>query len=194
MDKDSIRKVMKEKRGEMKPALQKALSQRIYQRIACRPEYTEAVKVAFYYPWKGEVELLDLAIQALKEGKGVFFPRVVGETLAFCPVKTLKELSPGYRGIPEPTSSPVSPREIGLFLVPGVAFDWEGYRLGMGGGFYDRALGTLKQYQVSLGVAYNFQLVGSLPRNWWDRKVDVIVTESTIITPSTSWNLKRRVQ
>jgi 5-formyltetrahydrofolate cyclo-ligase len=194
MDKDSIRKVMKEKRGEMKPALRKTLSQRIYQRIACRPEYTEAVKVAFYYPWKGEVELLDLAIQALKKGKGVFFPKVVGETLAFCPVKTLKELSPGYKGIPEPTSSPVNPGEIGLFLVPGVAFDWEGYRLGMGGGFYDRALGTLKQYQVSLGVAYNFQLVGPLPRNWWDRKVDVIVTESTIITPFTSWNLKRRVQ
>ncbi len=174
--------------------MKEAISQKICQRIACRPEYREAVKVAFYYPWKGEVSLIDLATQALKEGKEVFFPRVMGETLVFCPVKTLKELSPGYRGIPEPTSSPADPGEIGLLLVPGVAFDWEGYRLGMGGGFYDRALGTLKQYQTSLGVAYNFQLVESLPRNWWDKKVDVIVTENTIITPSTSWNLKRRIQ
>jgi len=194
MDKESIRKVMKKKRGEMDPALRKVLSRKICEKIACRPEYKEAAKVAFYYPWKGEVELLNLAIQALKEGKGVFFPKVAGEKLIFCPVKTLRELSPGYKGIPEPISSPVDQRGIDLFLVPGVAFDWEGYRLGMGGGFYDRALGALKQYQASIGVAYNFQLLESLPRSWWDRKVDVIVTENTIITPSTSWNLKRRVQ
>ncbi len=192
MDKVSIRRMMKRQREGMDASLREFLSHRIEEKVACRPEYCEARRVAFYYPWRGEVNLLGLAGRAVEGGKEILFPRVIGAELVFCPVSHLRELVPGYKGIPEPISPPIPIEEVDLFLVPGVAFDWDGYRLGMGGGYYDRALEKTGPHQVAFGVAYNFQLVDSLPRDWWDRGVDVVVTEGLVITPSTSWRLERR--
>ena len=97
-------------------------------------------------------------------------------------------------GISEPSTPPLPQEEIELFLVPGVAFDSEGYRLGMGGGFYDRVLSKKGRWQMALGVAYDFQLLEALPRDWWDKQVDLIVTERRMLTPTTIWHLKRRIR
>jgi 5-formyltetrahydrofolate cyclo-ligase len=192
MDKDTIRKAMIEMRTALSPKEADRVSQTIQDKVRQRPEYKEARRVAFYYPWKGEVNLLSLASQAVKEGKDVLLPKVQKNILVFCPVKTLEDLKPGFKGIPEPDTPAMPLENIDLFMVPGTAFDLEGYRLGMGKGFYDRTLFLLKKHQISLGIAYNFQVVEKLPREWWDERIDLLITEELVLTPSTTWSLKRR--
>ncbi|RLD99860.1 MAG: 5-formyltetrahydrofolate cyclo-ligase [Aquificota bacterium] len=194
MDKGTIRREMLKRRKELSPQERENLSLAIREKVKVRPEFREASQVAFYHPFSGEVDILPLAWEALKVGKKVLFPRVEGEELVFCPVKNSRELRAGYMGISEPSTPPLPQEEIELFLVPGVAFDSEGYRLGMGGGFYDRVLSKKGRWQMALGVAYDFQLLKALPRDWWDKQVDLIVTERRMLTPTTIWHLKRRIR
>ena len=192
MDKATLRKKWLEKRKGYPPWKRETGSQAIREKVQGRPEFREAKTVAFYHPMAGEVDLLALAWSSLALGKKVLFPRVEGTELVFCPVEGKSELEKGYRGILEPITPPVPQEEIDLFLVPAVAYDPEGYRLGMGGGFYDRVLSRKGRWQTALGVAFDFQIVESLPRDWWDQRVDLIITESRMLTPTTTWHLKRR--
>ncbi len=194
MDKAAVRRSMLERRTALASEEADRLSRAIRKKVEMRPEYMEARRVAFYHPWKGEVDILPLASQAWREGKDVLFPKVQGDCLVFCPAEELAELKPGFKGIPEPDNLPIPLEDIELFIVPGTAFDLEGYRLGMGRGFYDRTLSMLRKHQMSLGVAYDFQVIEELPREWWDRRVDLLITEKLVLTPSTIWSLKRRIK
>ncbi len=192
MDKVRIRREMLKRRKELPPHERETLSRAIREKVALRPEFKEARRVAFYHPFSGEVDLMPLAREALEEGKVPLFPRVEGKELVFCSVRGEKDLEPGYMGIREPTTPPLIQDDIDLFLVPAVAYDLEGYRLGMGGGFYDRVLSRKGRWQTALGVAFEFQVIEVLPRDWWDRQVDLVITESRMLTPTTIWHLKRR--
>ncbi len=194
MDKTTIRREMVKRRKGLSPQERETLSSAIRDKVKVRPELKEATRVAFYHPSSGEVDILPLAWEFLEMGKVILFPRVEGEGLVFCPVESPRELSPGYMGILEPLTPPLAQEEIDIFLVPGVAYDLQGYRLGMGRGFYDRVLSQKGGWQLALGVAYDFQLVEALPRDWWDRQVDLIVTERRMLTPTTIWHLKRRIK
>lgn len=132
----------------------------------------------FYYPVKNEVSLLELAQDFLRIGKVVAFPKVVGKEIVPVRVDSLSRLLPGKFSIPEPPLSPDAVlKEVSVIFVPGLAFDLECYRLGYGGGYYDRFLPKF-QSALKVGVCYDFQLLDRLPREPFDVPVDIVVTEN----------------
>ncbi len=136
-------------------------------------------KIAFYHYINREVDLTPAMERALNEGKEVYLPKVHTEErrLTFHRIFDFRELSPGVYGIPEPPlKNPLIEADaIELILVPGLAFDLQKFRLGYGGGFYDRFLRTTKATKI--GIAFSFQIVEALPFDSWDEKMDFILTE-----------------
>ena len=111
--------------------------------------------------------------QYLKSKVIYCYYKVKGQNMDFFEVKSLEELEPGYFNIPEPPETTPAPKG-DLIIVPGVAFSKKGERLGYGGGFYDRFLEHHKVYTI--GVAYDFQIMNSLPTEEHDRKLNEIIT------------------
>jgi 5-formyltetrahydrofolate cyclo-ligase len=109
----------------------------------------------------------------------------LGEDLAIARVRDLAaDLAPGWRGVREPRSSgrrPARVERLDAAIVPGVAFDRRGHRLGYGGGHFDRLLARLRPAAVAVGVAFDTQLVEEIPTEPWDRAVDFVVTESGLL-------------
>lgn len=138
-----------------------------------------------YFSVRSEVQTFDIIRQALRAGKRVALPVSIsrGRRLIFREVTDFKaDLKPGLLGIPEPKPSRprVAPREADLIIVPGVAFDRRGYRLGTGGGFYDRFLRRVTR-PARVGLAFEAQLVDKVPHAEHDERVDYIVTERRVI-------------
>ena len=99
-------------------------------------------------------------------------------------IKDVVELSPGYMGIPEPSSGDdrlVNLGEVDLVIIPGAAFDYSGNRLGYGAGYYDILLSEGKRKIPIIALAYEEQLVDSIPSETHDVKVDIIVTDKRVI-------------
>ena len=120
--------------------------------------------------------------KAIEDGKEVYFPKVMGNSLSFHRVRDLGELRPGQYGIPEPPSgaSSIEARDLDLLLVPGVAFDQKGARLGYGGGYYDRIAGDVEPGR-RVGILYKFQLQKSIPTECHDIEVGTLVHEQGIV-------------
>jgi 5-formyltetrahydrofolate cyclo-ligase len=133
----------------------------------------------FFAPLPDEVDVWPLPEAALAEGKIVALPRFdpVGAKYATCRVKNLRnEIVPGQFGVREPVSgcAEIPLTGLDLALVPGVAFDLRGRRLGRGGGFYDRLLGGFSG--VKCGIAFDEQLVDEIPTAGSDVRMDFILT------------------
>lgn len=136
--------------------------------------------VGLYSASKNEVETNRLFLDSLERGISVYFPRVE-QGIRFYEVSDPEELQKGAWGIMEPKHScPPLPgdQSLDLLLVPGVAFDQSGYRLGYGKAFYDQVLALY--YPNTIGLAYEFQLVHELPVEKWDRTVSRVVTEKKV--------------
>jgi 5-formyltetrahydrofolate cyclo-ligase len=145
--------------------------------------------VMAYVSVRNEVETADLIRTFLAEGKKVAVPLCVQEEMGLlaCRVENPEEdLVVGHYGIPEPREGKrrlLPLEELEMVLVPGVAFDRSGYRLGHGSGYYDRFLGNLPPTVNKVGLAYDWQIVEQLPRNSYDVPVDLVVTETQTINP-----------
>ena len=122
----------------------------------------------------------------MRQQKKILLPRVNGKDLDLYYIKDLsKDLVPGSFGIMEPIAAeciPASYKDIDLVLIPGVAFDRQMNRLGYGGGFYDKLLKILPADLPGIAIAFDLQIVDSIPVMAHDRKIDIIVTETEIIT------------
>lgn len=187
IDKKAMRKVLTEERSALGKEFRALASSRICARLRDLSCWRYADTVLLYMPIKSEVDILPLLNEALAGGKTVGLPRC-GEkgVMRFHLVTDLSELSPGSYGIPEPAKDAPELREElssprALAIVPGLAFDLSGYRLGYGGGFYDRFLGAFAG--ISVGVCYADLIKNELPRGVYDRKVQLIVTERKVILP-----------
>jgi len=162
-----------------------ALSERIADRLIALPEWRAARVVHLYIgAVEGEVETRAIALDALQAGKRVACPRVEpgSEHLDHYEIHALDDLVESPRGLWEPDparSDPLDPKAIDLVLVPGLAFDREGHRLGFGAGYYDRFLA--RAGAPAVGLAFSLQIVGSVPHSARDVPVDWIVTESETI-------------
>ena len=143
-----------------------------------------------YYPIEEEPSILPLANIALSLGKTVAFPisNTKDHTLSFRSVKDLSQLKSGAYRIPEPTANmpEISDFSESLCIVPALAFDLRGYRIGYGKGFYDRFLSTFNG--VSLGLAYDKFVTDVLPHDATDQNVDIIITEGRV------YNVKKLLQ
>ena len=145
------------------------------------PMFVAARYLVAYVPSENEVDPGPVAAAARAAGKAIYYPRVGQDRLDFlCPEPD--EWVPGPAGIPEPAAGrPLGPDAVRLcFLVPGVAFDPRGVRLGRGGGWYDRALAA-HPGAARLGLAYEFQVVPFVPEASWDVRMHVVVTDARVL-------------
>ncbi len=148
--------------------------------------YLRASVLALYAPIHNEVQTAAIFDRALRDGKTVCFPRVSGEGLDFVAVAGPGDLSPGAFGIGEPRGTQVvAVTAIDTVVMPGIGFDRCGYRLGYGGGYYDRAIGTACPAEL-VGLAYDFQLVDELPTEEHDIRLDRIVAPSEVLAFETN--------
>lgn len=152
------------------------------------PEFKRAKKILFYMSVGSEVRTESMIEDALKLGKEIAVPAVDTENnaLRVCELHDCDtELEPGTFGIPEPKKEcrrEVPAETIDLVIVPGIAFDRKGTRIGYGKGFYDRLLSSMPKART-LGLAYDFQLIQALPEEEHDIRVNKIVTESGVMKP-----------
>lgn len=148
-------------------------------------DFKKASSLALFYPKGAEVNTTPIFKRSIKNGTDTCFPRVSGKSLHFYKVNRLSELSPGYMGVFEPDAAGerLEADDIDLVLVPGLAFDLSGGRLGFGGGFYDR---FLKKIPVSktVALAFDFQIADHIPVAGHDVKIGRIITESRVINCS----------
>jgi 5-formyltetrahydrofolate cyclo-ligase len=151
----------------------------VQEHIVKSKEFQSAQIIGAYFATGSEVKTDLLIEEAKRLGKVVALPRTEGDLINFYEMSSTGELVAGRFGIMEP--SPTHPaRTIDLLIVPGIAFDKKGYRLGYGKGYYDRYLSE-KKPQFAIGLAYNFQLLESLPHDAHDAKMDAIATEDGIL-------------
>ena len=172
---------MKWRRKVMPDAIKAAYDAKLTNNILASPEYQRAQRVMGYASLEEEVKTWPILRHALAEGKSVYLPRVEGKRLAVAPViyheGDFVDLSPAYRGILEPKAPGIDPGQLSLILVPGLAFDREGFRIGYGGGYYDRLLEEVGDRVVSMGICYSFQMCRRLPRMSHDVPVSRMMTE-----------------
>ncbi len=184
--KRQLRTEIKRRRAALSPEERKILSLAICRKLLESELFRGARTIFFFASFGTEVETFPALGEALLRGRRVALPRtLLGERrLVFHQVFTLGELVPGPYGILEPPrKNPViPPEEADLILVPGLAFDRQGYRLGYGGGFYDRFLAGLSAPRVAL--AFSFQILPEIPHEPHDLRVDLIFTEEDLIAVS----------
>jgi 5-formyltetrahydrofolate cyclo-ligase len=166
---ESLRRELRARREALSADDVRAASTAVVRLVAALPELGRARVVALYAAIKNEID--PAALEPLCAA--VAWPRVDGGSLAFH-IASRAQLSPGRFGVDEPPAgAPLVQPE--LVIVPAVAFDCRGNRLGFGRGFYDAALARAP-HALRIGVCYAFQLVDELPRRPGDEPVDLIVT------------------
>ena len=159
-----------------------AASAAIGKALAGRDDFATASTVLLTLPFGSEWDSRPLLLTALERGKTVVLPRVnaTARTLELCRLtEPTQDVLPGYRGIPEPQShcALIAADAIDWVLVPGVAFDTTGHRLGYGGGYYDRLLPQLRSDAVRIAGGYEIQLVDRVPAAPHDVPVQALATE-----------------
>ena len=144
----------------------------IWEQLESLPEFVSARSVLLYWSMPSEVNTHSF-LERWYGRKSLYLPRVAGQMLEireYIP----EDLQAGYRGIMEPSSQAPQVSAVDLAVVPGMAFDAKGNRLGRGGGFYDRLLPSMTCPKV--GVCRMEQLVDEVPVQEWDQKVDIVIT------------------
>jgi len=151
----------------------------VAQHVLGEARLHSVVRVALYAALPDELPLRPVFEALRAEGRRCLLPRIRSRELEFVPVMDWGELAPAQLGIlaPPPGRPAEDLRPEDLALVPGVAFDRAGRRLGRGGGFYDRAFADVSRSPLLVGVAYALQVVEEVPADSRDRSVDAIVTE-----------------
>ena len=176
MNKNEIRKAVLKRRNET--VEKKKKSDNICRKVINSAEYKRAEVVACYLPIGSEVITSLLINDALLSGKKIALPKTEGENMRFFEYKEGSVLKEGNFGVFEPVdTSEISPADIDLFIVPGVAFDKEGNRIGYGKGYYDKYMkDTCK---TKIGLAFKTQMVDHIKSEQNDIKMDKVVTEDT---------------
>lgn len=169
MKKEDIRKRLLSRLKNQDKELRRIKSQKIKEKVFLHPEFKRAKTVMFYIAEDIEVDTEEMIRCALKQGKKVAVPITDvsrNELIVSLLVDYDKELTKGPYGILEPKSDfarPIPFKMIDLVIVPGVAFDKKGNRLGHGTGYYDRFLNKISKTVPTIGLAFDFQIIRSLP-------------------------------
>ena len=173
-----MRRLLRRRRAELPEADQAAAAMAVLARLARLDVLLDARTVAGYRAIRGEVDIDAVLGLLLDRGVRGTVPRVEGADMAFVSWTPDTDTVAGSFGIAEPVGGdPVAFEDHDAVLVPLVAFDRAGNRLGQGGGFYDRAIGTAERRPVLIGVAHAFQEVETVPVEAWDQSLDLVVTE-----------------
>jgi len=167
-------------RRELSPGERARASTGAVARLLALPELRQPGTVEMYAAMRDELDVAGGVGPLVERGARTLFPRVRGEQLDLVAAQALSTLQLGYRGIREPAGPAIDPQVVDVALVPGVAFDPHGGRLGHGGGHYDRLLVRLDEGCVRIGVCFSCQVVPRVPRDEHDAVVDLVVTERAV--------------
>ena len=175
MDKTALRKQIREKKRAMTESEIVSASARLGELFAASEAYRQAKSIYGYLPYNQEVRTVPMLERALRDGKRVAVPKCYGDEMRFIWMEDLSKVEKGYAGIPEPVEDgPVADDETALGLMPGLAFDPEGHRIGYGGGFYDRFLAKEPDHPT-LALCYDFQIFAKLETEEFDIPVDCVL-------------------
>jgi 5-formyltetrahydrofolate cyclo-ligase len=181
--KAALRREMDARRRALAAPEAAAAAEAAARLLAAAPEFASARRVALYAARGGELPTAPLLRAARAQGAAVLWPRVAGGSLEFAECE-LEALEPGAYGVPEPPASRAAERlgPMDLVVLPALALDAAGRRLGRGGGHYDRAFAVAAQERPLLaGVGYDFQLVERVPAGEGDVRVDLVVSERRLL-------------
>lgn len=175
MDKTELRRSIRQQKRAMTPEEIETRSARLGQLFVASDWYKNARTIYGYLPYNQEVRTVPMLEQALRDGKQVAVPKCYGEEMRFIYLTDLSQVAPGYAGIPEPIADePVAQDKTALVLMPGLAFDREGHRIGYGGGFYDKFLAEEPDHPT-LALCYEFQMLPHLDTEEHDIPVDCVI-------------------
>lgn len=179
-NKKAIRASIKQKRRALSIEYRQQASRKMQAELTKLPCYQAAEYIMLYMAMQDEVQLDELIAMVLKDGKKTVIPLVTGAGLMEAvELSDMADLVPdkyGIKTVSEEKRRLIAPDKIDLIIVPGVAFDKAGHRLGMGGGFYDRFMLRASR-AVRAALAYDCQLLVAVPAEVHDLTVDYIITE-----------------
>lgn len=184
MPKRTLRQQILARRRALSHDQWRAASQLAQQRLVSLDEFARAACVALYSPAHNETDTAGILEKAFAAGKRVLYPAVCDDRMVFRQVEGLGSLEAGSFGILEPcqTGSDHQADEPDLIVVPGVAFDLSGHRIGYGKGFYDRFLHHPGRTAHLIGLCHDFQLIdGAIPAEEHDIRMEMVVTDQRII-------------
>ena len=175
MNKKALRQKIREQKRAMTPAQIEEASRKLAEQFLATEAYRNAQTVYGYLPYNQEVRTVPLLERALADGKRVAVPKVYDDEMRFIYLTDLAQVETGYAGISEPIADgPVADDPTALVLMPGLAFDREGHRIGYGGGFYDKFLNA-EPGHPTIALCYAFQMVEELPTEEFDVPVDLVL-------------------
>ncbi len=183
MNKAELRRIMKETLAKQPSLERERKSKLIVGRLVSLGEYSKAKTILTYVSMDEEVSTRELIPRAISDGKCVVVPAVSHDekTMTLHEIKSPEELGPGYRGINEPKNRGTcfECERIDLAIVPGLAFDKRGNRLGRGKGMFDKLFAAAGCIRIAL--AFDFQVVGEVPVEAYDVPVHFVVSENRIL-------------
>ncbi len=170
-------------REEMDPDVREAADRSIADTVRTLWQYRASRQILVYVSTPIEVDTYRIIEQAWADGKRVAVPRCVPDTrnMEFYYIESMDDLSPGSFGVLEPQADPtrlVSDFSKAMCLIPAFSYDYTGYRLGYGKGYYDRFLSNFNGYRI--GICYSSCVRRYLPHGRFDRPVQLLVTENYI--------------
>lgn len=183
MPKQSLRSCMLAQRNALTAEGWQVASVMAQRHLLALESFQQAGMIGLYAPLGNEVATSMLFQVAQAAGKRLFYPLVCGEGLSFHEVIALEQLSRGSFGIlePCPLEGASAAPDLDLIVVPGVAFDLRGHRVGFGKGYYDRYLAGLQRMPTLVGLCHDFQLCPTVPAEGHDIRMHYLVTERRVV-------------
>lgn len=175
MNKQELRQTIRARKRAMTEEDILRRSEILAEKFTRSNAYRAAKTIYGYLPYNQEVRTVPMLRRALEEGKRVAVPKVYGDDMKFIYLDDLSQVAKGYAGIPEPVADgPVAQDETALVLMPGLAFDRAGHRIGYGGGFYDKFLAR-EPHHPTVALCYDFQVMDRLETEEFDIPVDLVI-------------------
>ena len=175
MDKKELRASIRARKRAMTEEEIVSRSEKLTELFLASDAYKNAKTIYGYLPYNQEVRTVPMLEQAIRDGKRVAVPKVFGDEMAFIYISDFTQVEKGYAGIPEPLGDgPIANDPTALVLMPGLAFDPQGHRIGYGGGFYDKFLEREPEHPT-IALCYDFQMLPHLETQEHDVPVDLVL-------------------
>lgn len=182
MDKKELRKKYTKMRAEIQNRDEK--NEKIREELKNLEIYKNAKSVFIFISYKSEVDTKKIINMIIEDGKKLLVPLVKGSEMIAVEVKGIEDLEKNKMGILEPKSGE-EVKDVDLTITPGLAFDKDGFRLGYGGGYYDKFFAKVET--IKMGIGYSDQMVEKVIHEDYDKKLDYLLTDNGLVKFGAKW-------